>query len=699
MNKTVQAGAMKWFVCFVLALITLAAYASVARNGFINIDDTVYVTDNLHVQQGLSWSAIQWAFSSHYYAGYWHPLTWLSHMLDCQLYGLNPAGHHLTSLAFHIANTLLLFLLLQKMTGKLWPSAFVALLFAIHPMRVESVAWVSERKDVLSAFFFLLTLLAYARYVELTKIQSPQSGRVYGLTLLLFALGLMAKPMLVTLPCVLCLLDYWPLGRLRLPFGSQPAAVLRRLVVEKVPFLVLSAIGCMVTILAQSQWHAVVPLKDFPVEARLAHVPVAYVWYVFELFWPANLSVYYRPQLDPSEQVMGALALMAGGTWLVLWLRRNQPYLLVGWLWFLVMLLPVSGLIQAGNQPYANRFSYLPYIGLFIMLAWGLPALLTKWRYYKTFLLAGALLLAAACFNLTVAQVRLWKNSQTLLERAIALDENNYLAWHILGLEFTNQGNLDKAADCFRRATSIAPMFHQAWKSLGRVLCAKKEFDAAQSAYQMALLYAPNKTGIYNNLGDLFLATGQLEEAITNFQSALELEPDQPEICKKLGHAFTQNHEPDQAVIQFQNALRLQPDDAEAELGLAMILGSTGRNSEAINHYHKAINLDTNSLIALNNLSWLLATASDAGLRNGNEAVRLTEHACQLTQYKEAFLIGTLAAAYAESGRFNDAIATAQKARAAALAQGQKEIADANEQLLELYKSGRAFHQASKADP
>jgi len=699
MNKTIQAGALKWIVCLALALITFAVYAPVVHNGFIVLDDGVYIIDNPHIQQGFSWNAIRWAFSSRVYAGFWHPLTWLSHMLDYQLYGLNPIGHHLTNLAFHIANTLLLFLLLQNMTGKLWPSAFAGLLFGIHPMHVESVAWAAERKDVLSAFFFLLALLAYARYVELTKIQCRKSWLVYAFTLLLFALGLMAKSMLVTLPCVLCLLDYWPLGRFQFPFRSQPAAVWKRLALEKVPFVILSAIGCMSSIHAQSQWHALIPLKDFSVIARLGHVFVAYVWYIIKLFWPTDLSVNYCLHLDPPERMMSALALIAGATWFVLWLRRSQPYLLVGWLWFLVMLLPVSGLMQVSTQAYANHYIYLPYIGLLVMVAWGFPVLLAKWRYSKTFLLAGTLLVAALCFNLTVTQVRLWKNTQTLLGRAVALDENNYLAWYALGIDFIDQGNLNKAEYSLRRATAIDPMFYQAWNFLGSVLCARKEFDAAQDAYQMALLYAPDKTEIYNNLGDLFLATGQLQEAITNFQNALELNPDQPEICNKLGHAFAQNHEPDQAVIQFQNALHLQPGAADAELGLAMTLSSKGQNSEAIKHYYKAINLDTNSVIALNNLSWLLATTADAGLRNGNEAVRLAEHACQITRYKEAFLIGTLATAYAEVGRFNDAVVAAQKARTVALAKGQKDIADANGQLLELYKSGRAYHQKAETRP
>jgi len=614
-------------------------------------------------------------------------------MLDCQLYGLDPAGHHLTSLAFHIANTLLLFLLLQHLTARLWPSAFVALLFGIHPMHVESVAWVAERKDVLGAFFFLLTLLAYARYVKLAENHSGRCWPVYGLTLLLFALGLMAKPMLVTLPCVLCLLDYWPLRRFQLPLKSQSAAVFGRLAIEKAPFLVLTAISCVMTILAQSQMHAVISTADFPLGARLAHVPVAWAWYVGKLFWPADLSIYYLSYAPHPSVVVGALVLVAMLTWLAVWRVRKEPWLIVGWLWFLVMLLPVSGLIQVGRQAHANRYTYLPYIGLLIMLVWGIVPLLVKWRYHKPVLLAGALLATTACFKLTVDQVHLWKNAQTLFERAVALDENDYFTWEALGSVFMNQGNLDKAMDCLNRATVINPTFDRSWNRLGNVLCLKGEFDEAQRAYQMALLYAPDKSEDYYDLGVLFLATGHRAAATTNFQNAVQLASDRPGMYLRSGQAFALYHQNDQAIVQFQNALRLQPDDAGAELDLAMILADNRQIADALPHYRRALELVPDSVAALNNLAWLLATTSDPRLRDGGEAVHLAEHACQLTRYQKPFLVGTLAAAYAEAGRFNEAVTTAQRAHDLALAQGQKEVAAKNEQLLELYKSGRAYRQ------
>jgi tetratricopeptide (TPR) repeat protein len=562
------------------------------------------------------------------------------------------------------------------------------------------VAWVSERKDVLSAFFFLLTLLAYARYVELAKTRSSKRWPVYGLGLLFFALGLMAKPMLVTLPGVLCLLDFWPLNRFQLPLKGRPWPVLWRLAAEKIPFVILAAFSCGITFIAQSTGYAVKPMTQFPLDARLAHVPVSYAWYVLKLIWPANLSVYYLLHTGYSSQtVTGALLLLAGMTALAIWQARPHPYLLVGWLWFAGMLAPVLGIVQVGNQAYADRYTYLPYIGLFIILAWGIPELLSPWPYSKPVLLAGALLASAACCKLTVEQVHLWESGQTLFERALALDPENEEAWALLGLQSMNQGKVDKAIDCLRRATAINPRYHYAWHDLAGILFLKGDYAEAEDAYQMALLYTPDKVEIYNNLGDLFRATGRYGEAITNYQNSLELAPNQPEIQTRLGQCFVGNRQPDRATVEFQTAIRLQPDNAEAQLGLAMILESTGRNAEAQAHYWKTIELATNSITALNNLAWLLAADADPRLRNGNQAVQLAGRACELTHYQQAFLIGTLAAAYAEAGRFKDATAAAQKAQDVALAHGQKEIADRNGRLMKLYQTGHAYHVDTRLPP
>ena len=410
--------------------------------------------------------------------------------------------------------------------------------------------------------------------------------------------------------------------------------------------------------------------------------------------------MFYLLQLDQStDAVAGAVVLLVVITAFAVLLARKQPWLLVGWLWFAGMLVPVLGLVQVGNQAYADRYSYLPYIGLFISLAWGITALMAKWPRGKLAVLASAVLVSAACAKLSLDQVHVWKNSQTLFGRALELDPENEEAWALLGLDFMYQGNTDKAIDCMRRATTINGQFNWAWHDLGEFLVYKKDYAGAEHAFQMALSctrFNGDKKNIYFELGDLLMTTGRYAEAIPDFQNALALAPDQPDIETELGQCFVRNRQPEQASTAFQNAIRLQPTNAAAHLGLAMTSESTGNNADAIAHYRKVVELQTNSIIALNNLAWLLAAAADARLRNGKEAVPLAEHACQLTQNQQAFLIGTLAAAYAEAGRFDDAVTTAQKARDVALASGQKEIADRNEQLMELFKTGRAFHLDSR---
>ncbi len=700
MNQATPTPFLKYLVCALLAIITFAAFASIGNNGFIAFDDRQYIVDNLNLQQGFSGATIKWAFTA-FYSSNWHPLTWLSHMLDCRLYGLDPSGHHLTNLAFHMANVLLLFLLLQNLTAKIWPATFVALLFAIHPMHVESVAWASERKDVLSVFFFLLTLLAYARYTELVTAKRRSSWFIYGLTLILFALGLMAKPMLVTLPGILFLLDFWPLQRFQLPLKTQSKSILCRLLIEKIPFILLTVLSCYITFLCQKNTGAVKLEELYPLEQRLDHVPVSYAWYILKLFWPANLSIYYPLQYQiPDLEIFLGLLLLAAATLFALLGLRKYPWFFVGWFWFLGMLVPVIGLVQVGNQDYADRYTYLPYIGLFIMIAWGIPALLEKLPCRKYILWGTAMLVAAACFWRTFVEVHYWKNGQTLFSRAVALNSNDEMAWMLLGLEYEIHGNNDKAIECATYATVINDQFNLAWNNLGHMLLLKKDYAGAENAFQNALSctwFTPDKIELYNNLGDVYFKTGQYGQAIPNYQNSLDLSPNQPLVLNNLGQCYLHNQQLDPALAAFQRAISLNPDYREAQLNLAMLLGSTSHDSDAITHYRKVIELDTNVVLALNNLAWLLATASDPQLRNGKEAVPLAEHACERTRYQEAFLIGTLAAAYAEAGRFDDAVAAAQKAQNVALAHGQKGIAESNARLMQLYKSGQPFHMGTNS--
>ncbi|HEX3626370.1 MAG TPA: tetratricopeptide repeat protein [Verrucomicrobiae bacterium] len=731
-----QRPAFKVLICLALAGITFAAFAGVAHCSFITLDDRVYVVANPPVVHGFSWSSVKWALQT-FHGGYWIPITWFSHMLDCQLYGINPAGHHVTNLIFHIANTVLLFLLLQKLTARLWPSAFVALLFGIHPMHVESVAWVAERKDVLSAFFFFLTLLAYAHYARSSAgedgrskmgdgtpepavrppssiLHHPSWMFFYCLSLVFFVLGLMSKTMIVTLPFVLMLLDFWPLKRF-----SHSAIRIRQSAMEKLPFFVLAAIFSYVTVLAGRLVGAVKPTAEYSLADRFGHVPVSYCWYVLKLFWPTNLSVFYawHKGTDSSFDIAGAVLLLLAVTVCAIAFIRKYPYFLFGWLWFLGMLVPVIGLVKAGDQAYADRFVYLPYIGLFIVIAWGVPDLVyalglnrvptvkasanphSAIRIPQYLLWSAAAAVAIACFARTVCEVGYWKDGDTLFHRSLKEDPKNGMAWAVLGSEYEIQGENDKALDCIRRSLELDNQFNLAWEYLGYLLARKKDYAGAEKAYQTGLSlmwYKGDRIDTYNRLGDALALDAKYAEAAAAYQSSLSLEASQPEIQTKLGQAFMKNNEPDKAAPVFAAAIDLQPDDADAYVGLGMISQSSGFDSEAVSEYGKALQADPNSLIALNNLAWLLATDSDPALRNGPEAVSLAEHACQLTHYDKAFLIGTLAAAYAEAGRFDDAVAAAQKAHDGALANGERDLAERNSQLLQIYKSHKAYHAEAK---
>jgi hypothetical protein len=456
-------------VCLGLALAVLVVFLPATRHEFVNYDDLEYVTQNGHVQAGLMWESVAWALSSTQ-ASNWHPLTWLSHMLDCQLYGLKAGGHHLTNLLLHAVNTLLLFLVLRQMTGATWRSAFVAALFGLHPLHVESVAWVAERKDVSSTLFWMLTLWTYALYVargegggargeggasnlrsaqHATQITRPSSGLTqsatlhYSLALVCFALGLMAKPMLVTLPFVLLLLDYWPLGRLQRSTSNAQLPMIRRLIYEKLPFFALALASSLVTFVVQRKGGAVSSLTTLSVGARIANAAVSYARYLGKTFWPDNLSVLYpHPGHWLVWQVAGAGLLLAGGTAGALALRRRRPYLPVGWLWYVGTLVPVIGLVQVGIQSMADRYMYVPAIGVFIMLAWGLWDLTAGWRGQRVALATGGAVALACCGAVTRSQVGYWTNSETLFRRAVQVTKKNYLAYNNLGYYLSGQGRV-----------------------------------------------------------------------------------------------------------------------------------------------------------------------------------------------------------------------------------------------------------------
>ena len=848
-------------ICVLLCAVTVAAYWPLWNNEFVSLDDYTYITNNPHVTGGLTWEDVKWSFQVGY-AGYWHPVTWLSHMLDVQLFGLDPRGHHLVNLLIHIANTLLLFLVFQRMTKQPWRCALVAALFAVHPLHVESVAWAAERKDVLSTFFMMLTLWAYARYAQKKATRNSQPSTLnYILAVVFFALGLMSKPMLVTLPGVLLLLDFWPLGRVTgggwrvtrwgfpipqpstlnsQPPSSQPSTLnrptlnpqLSTLFLEKLPFLVLSLAASWVTVVAQGRAHAVSAVATLPLANRFANAAISCLKYLEMTCWPADLAVYYPYPKDSSlfqdERFILAVVLLAAISCFALYRLKQFPWLATGWFWFLGTLLPVIGIVQVGGQAMADRFTYIPLIGVFICLVWAgaglVAAMHCSWRIPA----AMAVAMVLACAAITRGQVRYWRDNFTLASHALEVTGNNYVAEEMLGQALWNRGEHESAIEHFRAALAAEPDFAVTRTDLATALtqsagvqAAKGSLQEAVATYQSALQVNPSAQA-FNGLGQALWQLGRHAEAVEQYNQALQLDPEnaearlnlavalaghgnqvaaektfaealrlshdplktrldygralalqgrlaeagatfrdavrlyptnaeanlelgvslqaagqtneaarcfstarqlEPGLAEKLlrdGRTFEQDgrvdaalrcltiaawlkpdaaavHEklgmfclrhnrPDEALTQLKEALRLQPD-APAHCHLGLALSMQGNDAEAIRQYEAAIQLTPDSAEALNDFAWLLATTPDGHLRDGPRAVALAEQACRLTNFKEPTLVGTLAAAYAEAGRFTDAEQTAEKAVALAEAANNPDLASRNRELLELYRA------------
>lgn len=563
-----------------MALAVVAVYRQVLGYPFIKFDEEIYVTKNPHVLAGISLDGVVWAIKS-LDGGSWHPLTWLSHMLDCQIYGLEPGGHHLTNLLLHIANTLLLFWFFNRTTGAFWKSSFVAALFALHPLHVESVAWVAERKDVLSTFFWLLAMQTYVSYVEVPGIHR------YLLVLLVFFLGLMAKSMVVTLPLVLLLLDIWPLKRyrsghgdesdarvdperLKKPIGKEASAA--RLVLEKLPMIVLAASLGLITIVAQQHAGALNTLEAFPLEPRMANALISYVRYIGKMVWPYGLAIFYpHPVSWPFWQVAASGLLLVVLSYVVMRWSKRYPYLAVGWLWYMGTLIPVIGFIQVGSQAIADRYTYVPLIGLFIMIAWGVPELLKKWHYQGSFLFVSAFGLLLLLMIISSAQVRCWQNSVTLFAHATEVTENNYLAHGNLAAVLMDQGDLDQAYYHNRQALKIKPHHSHFNMNMGEFLVMQGKMDEAIFHFREALRYAPNNAAARRDLADTLFQKGLYEEAIGEYQWLLQRTPDNPELHNNLGVALALSGQVDAAVVHLQEALRLKPDYAAAKDNLVKV--------------------------------------------------------------------------------------------------------------------------------
>jgi cytochrome c-type biogenesis protein CcmH/NrfG len=620
-------------ICIFLLAIVWLVFGQTLGHDFINYDDDVYVYDNPRVMSGITAQGLKSAFTrSHGYN--WHPLTTVSHMLDCQIYGAKAGGHHFTNVALHSIAVLLLFLVLRQMTGALWRSAFVAALFAIHPLHVESVAWIAERKDVLSAVFFMLSLGAYARYVRKPTVMH------YVTMSILFACGLMSKPMLVTLPFVFLLLDYWPLGRFNVSAASAKTAKgvswwdrqsnPARLVLEKLPLFALAAASSIVTILIQR--HGVTSFERLPLSLRIYNASVSEITYIRQMIWPWPLAPFYPYPLGSlsiwvSTFAIAALAVITCDAWV---LRKKHPYFITGWFWYLGMLVPVIGLFQVGLQGHADRYSYLPHIGLYVLVTWAFSSLAARWphRFAISGVTAAAVIIALG-FS-AWKQTSHWKNSETLWTHTLAVTSRNDIAHH--------------------------------------------------------------------NLGEIFSQRGELQEAVANFREAIEIRPENAKAHASLATALMREGNTNEAFLHWQESLRLEPGNVNARDNLGVALALQGRTREAMAQWEQSLKYDGDDGSAQNKLAWVLATAPDPSLRDGDRAVQLAERVLQLSGYKKAVVFQTLAAAYAETGRFSAAIDTAKRGLQLATEQKNFTLVDDLKQNIILFETSVPVRDKSLGD-
>jgi len=593
---------------FLIFILPLTVYWQVKNFDFINYDDPTYVYKNAKIQQGLTVSNIKWSFTA-IVSGNWHPITVLSHMADCQLYGLNPGNHHLTNVFLHLANTFLLFFILWKMTGREYESAFVAALFALHPLHVESVAWISERKDVLSTFFLLLTIWSYIKYIE------EKTFYRYLIICLFFIMGLMAKPMLVTLPFVLLLLDLWPLERIDFR-SSEKSLTLKRgtktnspfilnfyflfrdnflLVYEKIPLFALTISSCVITFLSQQSAGAIKSFNHFPFQVRFFNAVVSYTKYITKMIWPSNMAIFYPyTEMFSVWQITISFILLFLISIIAVRLLKGHPYFIVGWFWYLGTLIPVIGLIQVGGQALADRYTYIPFIGLSIIISWGGYELFKKWRL-KNFGIGLALLSITIFTVITWNQIRYWRNNTLLYNHTIEVTDNNFIAHHNLGNSLVNQDKIPEAIYNYKKTIQIKPDLAEAHNNLGAALEKILNLKEAIKYYSMALNIQPDYAEAHNNIGNLFRKTGQIEQAIRHLSRALILKPNYAEAHNNIGNVLELNGKTKQAIEHYQKALKIKPDFAVVHNNLGATLMRNKQTDDALYHYNKALQLNPNA--------------------------------------------------------------------------------------------------------
>lgn len=789
------------WICILLSFVTLAVFWPVFKADLLAFDDPIYV--NAHVVQGLSWKNIVWAFTN-VDAGFWHPLTWLSLMLDADLSGTSPGGYHATSLMLHIANAVLVFLLFQRLTDSLWPSAWVAALFALHPLHVETVAWVADRKDLLATLFFLLTLLAYAQYAGLrehggsapleqgtgpkergfTAAWKRKPALWYLLALFLFVLGIMSKTLVVTVPGVLLLLDWWPLNRLSLgcrgrreescppeqstqgtpdvvPYSeiSWPQIWRKawRLVLEKVPFIALAVAASALSLFAEKKAGAVTAATARTIPLRIENGILAYASYLRKMIWPSDLAPYYPyPTAFPIWKVLMAAAVLLGITIFVL-KQIRRPYLVMGWLWYLGILVPMIGVIQVGDHSMADRYTYVSLLGIFVAIVWWVAEVSAGQPLLRGLATVGGVACLAACAVLSWNQAGYWRHTRTLFEHVVAVTRDNAIAQNDLGVCLLEAGELVPAEQHLREAVRINPNYGSALVNLGNCLGKQERVDEAVDMLKQAVKTAPGPQAHYN-LGYWLIQGGNKKEAEVHFREAVRVAPGYVNAWFNLGLLSLEHHETEQAEEAFRTVLNLQPDFAPAQLRLGGVLveqqkwdealthleaglktipsdtqawkdlgvalcsvGRTaeavtalgrgllggpdarthyylglafhtqGRFTEALAHYREAVRLEPKTADYANDLAWLLATCPAAEVRNGTEAVRLAEQLCQQNADEPRFW-GTLAAANAEAGRFDEAVKMAEKARDLAQRQNRNDVAKIDAELLELFRQGKPYH-------
>ncbi|MEY2547297.1 MAG: protein O-mannosyl-transferase [Verrucomicrobiota bacterium] len=593
-------------ICLGLVALVWAVFAQTLHHGFINYDDPLYVLQNPHIRGGVTWPSVQWAFT-HVHSQNWHPLTSISHMLDCQLFGINAGAHHAINVLLHSIAAVLLFVFLARTTNTIWPSAFVAAVFAIHPLRVESVAWIAERKDVLSGVFFMLTLIAYARYVR-----APSVARYINMSILL-ACGMMSKPMLVTAPLVLLLVDYWPLAR----------STSWKLIVEKLPLFALSLGSIAATLLAQN--FALGSVEMLPLKYRLTNAVVSYVEYIGQMFWPRDLIPFYlHPENRlPMWQIAAALLLLLTISLAAVVRRKQNPYLIVGWFWFLIMLVPVIGIVQVGLQGHADRYTYLPQIGFYIALTWLVLDLAKKWRSHAIVLAPGAIAVVTTLSILAWKQTAHWRDTESL--------------------------------------------------------------------WTYTLTVTPESDVAHTGLAGILFAQGKIDDAIAHYRRAIASRSGNSGAQHGLAAALTQQHKVDEAIEHYEKALELQPDNIEASNALALLLVHRGDYGGATRWWENTLRYEPDDGNAMSNLAWMLATCADRQLRNASRAVELAEHADRLAAGKNAIVLRTLAAAYAQDRQFDRAIATAERGVQIAVTNVQPTVADDLRRYIDMFKRGETL--------